>query len=206
MMYRLLGPLEVVRVASTGDPAGRTSESQVDLGPRKQRAVLAVLLLNRGRVVSTDRLIDALWQDDAPASAMASIQAYISNLRRVLRGESGAASPIVRQPPGYVLDIPAESVDLARFLDDAEAARRHAEDGKWELALDTADRALDSVRGHLLEDLRDEHWVEVAASFDEVRTECRETRITALLALGRLAPALVDATELCSEFPFRDRT
>ncbi len=207
MMYRLLGPLEVVRVASTADPAVPPSESQVDLGPRKQRAVLAVLLLNRRRVVSTDRLIDALWQDEAPASAMASIQAYISNLRRVLRGESGAASPIVRQPPGYVLDIPAESVDLARFLDDAETARRHAENGEWEFALDTADRALDSVRGHLLEDLRDEHWVEVAAaSFDEVRTECRETRITALLALGRLAPALVDATELCSEFPFRDRT
>lgn len=100
MMYRLLGPLEVVRVASTADPAVPSSESQVDLGPRKQRAVLAVLLLNRGRVISTDRLIDALRQDEAPASAMASIQAYISNLRRVLRGESGAASPIVRQPPG----------------------------------------------------------------------------------------------------------
>lgn len=148
MMYRLLGPLEVVRVASTADPAVPPSESQVDLGPRKQRAVLAVLLLNRGRVISTDRLIDALWQDEAPVSAMASIQAYISNLRRVLRGESGAASPIVRQPPGYVLDIPAESVDLARFLDDAETARRHAENGEWEFALDTADRALDSVSSY----------------------------------------------------------
>ncbi|UYP17343.1 AAA family ATPase [Rhodococcus sp. Z13] len=208
MQYRVLGPLAVLRDPADDEGAGSSSSAaQVDLGPRKQRAVLAVLLLNRGRVVSTDRLIDALWQDDAPASATASLQAYISNLRRVLRGGSSAASPIVRQPPGYVLDIPADRVDLSRFLDDAETARRHAEDGAWELALETADRALGSVRGHLLDDLRDEHWVEVAAaSFDEVRIECRETRITALLALGRLAPALVDATELCTEFPYRDRT
>lgn len=66
MIYRLLGPLEVARGPATSDV--------IDLGPRKQRTVLAVLLLNRGRVVSTDRLIDALWHDDAPASAMASIQ------------------------------------------------------------------------------------------------------------------------------------
>ncbi|MFE3291409.1 BTAD domain-containing putative transcriptional regulator [Rhodococcus sp. NPDC059234] len=199
MIYRLLGPLEVARTDS-GDRV-------LDLGARKQRAVLAVLLLSRGRVVSTARLIDALWGDDAPASAMASIQAYISNLRRVLRVETGATSPIVRQPPGYVLDVSADEVDLATFLDDAERARGLAEDGAWERALETADRALASVRGQLLEDLSDEPWVQVeAAGFDEVRTECRETRITALLALGRVAPALIEAAQLCSEFPFRDRT
>ncbi|MGF7123476.1 BTAD domain-containing putative transcriptional regulator [Rhodococcus sp. AG1013] len=208
MIFRLLGPLEVVRRPESGgavDPGG--AERVVDLGPRKQRAVLAVLLLHRGRVVSTDRLIDALWQGDAPASAMASIQAYISNLRRALRGESGGTSPIVRQPPGYVLDIAAEDVDLSAFLDDAESARRHADAAEWELALTMADRGLASVRGHLLEDLSDEPWVVMeAAGFEEVRTECRETRITALLALGRLAPALIEAAQLCSEFPFRDRT
>ncbi|RVW10024.1 transcriptional regulator [Prescottella agglutinans] len=199
MIYRLLGPLEVAHTDS-GDEI-------LDLGPRKQRAVLAVLLLGRGRVVSTARLVDALWGDDAPASAMASIQAYISNLRRVLRVETGATSPIVRQPPGYVLDVSTDEVDLVSFLDDAEDARRLAEDGAWEPALKTADRALAAVRGPLLEDLADEPWVQVeAAGFDEVRTECRETRITALLALGRIPPALVEAAQLCSEFPYRDRT
>ncbi len=119
MIYRLLGPLEVARGPATSDV--------IDLGPRKQRTVLAVLLLNRGRVVSTDRLIDALWHDDAPASAMASIQAYISNLRRALRVETGTASPIVRQSPGYVLEVAPADVDLSVFLDDAETARQHAE-------------------------------------------------------------------------------
>ncbi len=198
MIYRLLGPLEVART-------GVGSEI-LDLGPRKQRAVLAVLLLGRGRAVSTARLVDALWGDDAPASATASIQAYVSNLRRLLRVD-GATSPILRQPPGYVLDVSADEVDLTVFLDDAEDARRFAEDGAWDAALKTADRALASVRGPLLEDLADEPWVQVeAAGVDEVRTECRETRITALLALGRVSPALVEAAQLCDEFPYRDRT
>ncbi|MFD6676205.1 BTAD domain-containing putative transcriptional regulator [Rhodococcus zopfii] len=206
MIYRLLGPLEVARTPGRSlDPSA--GEGLVDLGPRKQRAVLAVLLLSRGKVVSTDRLIDALWSGDAPASAVSSIQAYISNLRRALRGESGAASPIVRQPPGYVLDITRDDVDLSMFLDDAEAAQRHADNGEWELALEVAGRALASVRGSLLEDLRDERWVEVAAAgFEEVRTGCRETLVTALLAMGRLVPALAEATRLYDEFPFRDRT
>lgn len=202
MIYRLLGPLEVART-----PGPESGTDLVDLGPRKQRAVLAVLLLNRGRVVSTDRIIDALWSREAPASAVSSLQAYISNLRRVLRTESGATSPIVRQPPGYVLDITRDEVDLTVFLDDAETARRHADAGEWERALEVTDRALATVRGSLLEDLRDEPWVQVASvGFEEVRTECRETLITTLLALGRLAPALVEATRLYGEFPLRDRT
>lgn len=80
------------------------SGTPVDIGAPKQRAVLAMLLLAQGRVVSVDRLIDAVWGDDPPASATASLQAYISNLRRALRDGSDTAqvaSPIVRQPPGY---------------------------------------------------------------------------------------------------------
>ncbi|QCQ93885.1 transcriptional regulator [Rhodococcus sp. SGAir0479] len=195
----MLGPLEV---------AGSDSDRPLlDLGPRKQRTVLAVLLLARGRVVSTARLIDALWGDDAPASALAGLQAYVSNLRRVLRSGPGATSPIVRQPPGYVLDVSSDEVDLTAFLADAEDARCLTEKHEWEPALETADRALASVRGPLLEDLGDQPWIRLeAAGFDEVRTACRETRITALLALGRISPALVEAAQLSSEFPYRDRT
>ncbi|WP_235892513.1 AfsR/SARP family transcriptional regulator [Mycolicibacterium hodleri] len=95
MRYRLLGPLQVVRPGT---------EVQVDVGPPKQRAVLAVLLLVRGRVVSVDRLIDAVGGDDVPGSAIASPQAYVSNLRRALRDGAEAsrvAFAIVRQSPGY---------------------------------------------------------------------------------------------------------
>ena len=105
MRYLLLGPLQVAH------DGGR-----IDLGPPKQRAVLAALLLADGGVVSVDRLIDAVWGDDVPGSATASLQAYISNLRKALRREGGVASPIVRQAPGYYLAVPDDgSVDLVEF-------------------------------------------------------------------------------------------
>jgi hypothetical protein len=84
--------------------------------------VLAALLLAHGRVVSTDRLIDAVWGDDVPGSATASLQAYISNLRKALRAHSGAASSIVRQAPGYYLDASASDVDLIVFTDHCAVA------------------------------------------------------------------------------------
>ena len=111
----------------------------VDIGPPKQRAVLAVLLLARGRVVSVDRLIDAVWGDDVPASPTASLQAYVSNLRRALRagpGESPAvASPIVRQSPGYYLDVDPESVDLTVFAAACARAAAAVESEQWSVAL-----------------------------------------------------------------------
>lgn len=106
MRYRLLGPLRVTH--------GDAPAEAVDIGPPKQRAVLAVLLLADGRVVSVDRLIDAVWGEDVPGNATASLQAYVSNLRRALRDGAPAsqvASPIVRQSPRYYLDVGPDEVD-----------------------------------------------------------------------------------------------
>ena len=101
--YRVLGPLEV-----------RRDGEVVDLGSPKQRAVLAALVLARGAVVSVDRLIDSVWGPHPPPAAMTSLQAYISNLRRALRGESGESSPIERVSPGSVaythLTLPTTSI------------------------------------------------------------------------------------------------
>lgn len=196
MHYRLLGPLQVTHGAAT-----------VDIGPPKQRAVLGALLLAQGRVVSTDRLIDAVWGDEVPGSATASLQAYISNLRKALRPDTGAASPIVRQAPGYFLAVNgADDVDLITFTDHCVAARAAISAGEWRDALSSTDAALALWRGSLLEDLRDEDWVrQESAGVDELRTECRENRVTALLALGRSAEALVDAARLRADDPLRDR-
>lgn len=193
MRYLLLGPLHVVH-------DGR----RVDIGPPKQRAVLAVLLLARGAVVSTDRLIDAVWGDDAPGSATASLQAYISNLRKALRSEEGAAAAIVRQAPGYYLA--SEDLDLVEFSDHCVAARHAVAEGRWRAAADATSAALGLWRGGLLADLGDEPWVrEEAVRIDELHTECRENRVTALLALGRIAEALEDAAELRADEPLRER-
>src|SRR5690348_14322700 len=90
--YRLLGPLEVV---VDGRP--------VPLGGPKQRALLAMLLLHRGRAVSTDALIDAIWEERPPPSPQHLIQVYVSQLRKALGAEA-----VMRRPPGYALDVDDE--------------------------------------------------------------------------------------------------
>lgn len=195
MDYRLLGPLEVVRA---GQP--------LELGPPKQRAVLAVLLLEAGRAVSTDRITSAVWGDDPPANVAASLQAYVSNLRRLLRDTATATSPIARRPPGYALEVAAEHIDARRFVADADTARAAGARCEWAVAADAASAALRLWRGPLLADLRDEEWVRVeSAALDERRVECRETLVAALLGTRRLGAAIVEAQQLRAEYPLRER-
>jgi DNA-binding SARP family transcriptional activator len=195
LRFRVLGPLLV-----TG-PGG----APIDLGPPKQRAVLGLLLLERGGVVPNDRMIDSLWGASPPPSALAGLQAYISNLRRALRDEERATSPITRRAPGYALEIEAGQIDLADFIAGARAARRAADAGEWESAKDLADNTLALWRGRLLEDVG-EDWAEAEArSLEEFRSELRETRIAALLALGETGPALAEAQGLRAAEPLRER-
>ncbi|AFM16232.1 putative transcriptional regulator [Mycolicibacterium chubuense NBB4] len=198
MRYRVLGPLQVV-----------DGDGPVDIGPPKQRAVLAVLLLAQGRVVSTDRLVDAVWGDDAPASATASLQVYISNLRRALRAGSGGprmASPIVRRPPGYYLDVDPETVDLTAFAAECARAGAAVEAERWQDALTHADGALNLVRGGLLEDMVDAAWArDDTARVTEMLTECVANKVVALLAVGRVGAALAEASRLRELEPLADR-
>lgn len=106
MEYRILGPLEVLN----GNP--------VDLGGHKQRSVLAILLIEAGRTVSTDAVIDRLWGDDVPATAQGTLQAYISNLRKALephRSTREGPSILVSRPGGYALQIAEGELDAERF-------------------------------------------------------------------------------------------
>src|SRR3954451_3216961 len=143
--YGILGPLEVV------DDGGRV----LDMGGRKQRAVLAVLVLHANRVVPLERLIDDLWGDEAPARATGTLQAYVSNLRRVLEPDRPPRAPatvLASVPPGYVLRIDREALDAARFQ--ALAAEGHAllEAGDADAAAQRLAGALDLWRGGGLSD------------------------------------------------------
>lgn len=199
MRYRLLGPLQVVH-----------GETPVEVGPRKQRAVLAALLLAQGRVVSTDRLTDVVWGDDVPASATASLQVYISNLRRALRvGTASMASlsqVIVRQPPGYYLDVNPDEVDMAVFTAGCARAGAAIDAERWEEALAESDAALSLVRGTLLEDMADAEWVrEDATRVAEMRTECLADKVISLLALGKVGAAVTEVSRLRELDPLADR-
>jgi DNA-binding SARP family transcriptional activator len=105
--FRILGPLEA------SDEAG-----PLLLGGQKQRVVLALLLLDAGRVVSTDRLVDALWGDQPPRTAATSLQNFISLLRKIL-----GASVLETKPPGYRLNVRPGELDLDRFRTLVEEAR-----------------------------------------------------------------------------------
>src|SRR5580765_6235092 len=99
MEFRILGPLEVI-------DGGRS----LTLGGARQRAMLALLLTRANEVVSTDRLIDELWGARPPRKARNTIQYYISKLRDTL-----GADRIITRPPGYVIRVESDELDLARF-------------------------------------------------------------------------------------------
>jgi DNA-binding SARP family transcriptional activator/basic membrane lipoprotein Med (substrate-binding protein (PBP1-ABC) superfamily) len=103
MDFRLLGALEV-----------SASGVAVDLGPPKQRALLAILLLHVGEIVSIDRLIDLLWGENPPRTATHSIQIYVSDLRKGFES-IGGKQVLATRPPGYQLDADPGSIDASQF-------------------------------------------------------------------------------------------
>lgn len=103
MRFTLLGPL-----------GAEAENGPVELGPPKQRSVLAVLLLHANEIVSTDRIIDLVWGDDPPRTADHSVQIYVSELRKAL--SNGSPSNLIEtRPPGYVLNSPPDAIDARRF-------------------------------------------------------------------------------------------
>ncbi|MGZ8178615.1 BTAD domain-containing putative transcriptional regulator [Williamsia sp. SKLECPSW1] len=196
MQYRLLGPLSATRDGAA-----------LELGSPKQRTVLALLLLERGRAVSTDRLCAAIWGDEQPGNAMSSLHAYISNLRRILRDPAAGTSSIVRQPPGYLIDVPAGAVDVAEFRALAATTRGLVDEERWADALAESSRALGLWQGPLLADLADSDWVAPhAAALADLDTEVREHRVAALLATEQITPAIEESTALREANPLRDRS
>src|SRR5205823_9249657 len=102
MEFRLLGPVEVC-----------VDERPLPIGGAKPRTLLAALLLEPGRVLSNDRLIDILWDDDPPDTARSLIQTYVSALRRATH--DGRGEVIVTRPPGYLIQVASDSLDRHVF-------------------------------------------------------------------------------------------
>lgn len=149
MDFKILGPLEVV-----------ADGVQVPLGGPKPRRLMAVLLLNRNRVVSTDRLVDLLWAADRPSDAVAGLRSYVSRLRTVL-GEVSGRARLEFQAPGYRLTVTDDELDAARFEGMIVRARQDIEAGNDARAERLLDAALGLWRGPALAD------VELASGPDE---------------------------------------
>jgi predicted ATPase/DNA-binding SARP family transcriptional activator len=184
--FGILGPLEVRR---GGEP--------VELGGAKQRAVLARLLLQPGEPVPVDRLIEDLWGDEAPRTAAHTVQVYVSSLRKALGSEA-----IRHESGGYLLDVPKDRLDSARFT--ALAARARAEQPAR--AATSLREALALWRGPALADFRYESFAQVGiAQLEEERLAAVEERFAAELA-SEAGPELVpELQSLVAEQPLRER-
>src|SRR3954447_15891179 len=134
MDFRLLGPLEVLDGATT-----------VALGGLKQRALLARLLVSPGRTVAVDRLVDDLWGDAAPDTAAKMVQIFVSQLRKLL-----PADMLVTRPPGYLIRVEDEAIDVARFDRLRRTGRAALEAGEPAAAAAQLREALGLWRGEAL--------------------------------------------------------
>ena len=176
MEFRILGPLEVLSDARP-----------LDLGGRKQRTLLAVLLLEANRVVSVDRLIEVLWPDETPGTAPKALQVYISQLRKQLGPER-----LQTKAPGYLLRIAEGELDLERV-------RRLREEGRLL-------EALSLWRGPPLADFAYESFAQgEIVRLEELRLACLEERIEADLAGGRHGELVGELEALVREHPLRER-
>jgi DNA-binding SARP family transcriptional activator len=197
--FRVLGPLEVADAGGT----------RINLGAPLQRAVLAVLLVHLNEVVSIDRLIDELWGETPPNAATASLQAYVSNLRRALEPDRPVRTPptvLVTEAPGYVLHVPPEQLDAVRFEDLAVAGRRALESGDGPGALTLLDRALGMWRGDAFAEFAYGSFAAAAISrLHELRASAEEDRVEARLLVADDAGALAALGRLVTIYPLRER-
>jgi predicted ATPase/DNA-binding SARP family transcriptional activator len=173
----------------------------VQLGGRKQRAVLALLVLRAGEVVNDDELIDALWEGGSAGSgARRSLQVYVSNLRNALGRER-----IARRGPGYVLAAEPDEVDVPVFERLASEGRGRLAGGRPAEALDLLSQALALWHGPALSDFAYESWAQNdARRLDEARLGAVEARLAAELDLGRHAELVPELESLLAEHPHRE--
>ncbi len=183
--FRILGPLEVL-------DDGRS----VGLGGQKQRALLALLLLDAGRVVSVDRIVDALWGERPPRTAPTSLQNFVSHLRKAL-----GADVVVTRPPGYLLRIGPEQLDLDRFRMLVDAAKRSPVQER----APKLRQALTLWRGPPLADFAlDDFAQPEIGRLEELRVSALEERIEAELAVGAHAEVVGELESLVEEHPLRE--
>jgi DNA-binding SARP family transcriptional activator/outer membrane protein assembly factor BamB len=188
---RILGPFQAF------DDSGR----EVGLPTGRERALLAALVLRRGEVVSVDSLVEALWGDTAPSTAVKAVQGYVSHLRRVL-GSDGA---LITQAPGYALRVPAEAVDAHRFETLAAEAWRTLQDDA-EAALGAFARALAFWRGPALVEFAFADFAQrEIRRLEELRLETVEGRFEAMLQLGRHGAVVAELETRVAEHPLRER-
>ena len=196
LKFGVLGPLQMI-----------ADGGQVPLGAPKQRAVLAMLVLNRNRPVSVDLLIDAVWGQLPVPAARTSIHSYVSRLRGLI-GAAGldANEVLASAPPGYQLSVADADCDLGRFITEKTLGVHAAAAGRFEHASSHLSAALVEWRGPVLDDLRDFAFVDAfATALSEDKVVAHVALAAAEIACGRAYAVIGDLEVLTAEHPFRER-
>jgi DNA-binding SARP family transcriptional activator len=194
---RILGPVEAFH------------RGRLPLGGRRQRALLAILLLHANEVVSSDRLIDELWGEGAPPNAAKMLHVYVSRLRKALDREGRERSSrdvLVTEAGGYLLHVEPGELDVRRFEALVEEGRRALAENAADRAAVRLREALALWRGPALADLAYERFAHSeTARLEEARLAAVEDRIEADLACGRHGGLVGEIAALLGEHPLRER-
>ncbi|WP_198533469.1 BTAD domain-containing putative transcriptional regulator, partial [Streptomyces sp. AcH 505] len=196
MSFGVLGPL-----------TARNEHGPVDLKGLRHRAVLARLLIARGRVVPVARLVDDLW-DEPPKGAVGAVQTFVGALRKTLEPDRPPRTParlLVTAEPGYALRADPGTVDAWRFEAAVDAAAPLLAEGRAEEARLLLDGALGDWRGPAYAEFADEHWARAEAGrLDELRLLAVARRTEAALGLGQAAEAVPGLEAAVAEHPLRE--
>jgi DNA-binding SARP family transcriptional activator len=190
--FKILGPLEVL-----------ADSVRLELGGTRQQIVLAALLLGANGVVSTGRLLDAVYGEDLPPTARSQLQISISSLRRTF-AEHDRGGIITTTPQGYLIEVGPGELDAQRFEELVIAARAAHKAGELEQSVAHYRDALRLWRGPALDGM-DSQVIHAAASrLDEQRISANEDRINLELELGRHHELVGELTEMVEESPLRE--
>jgi DNA-binding SARP family transcriptional activator len=194
---RVLGPVDAV-----------VGGQLVDLGPPKQRALLALLASRMGQPVAVDVLLEELWAGAPPPAAMTSLRAYVANLRRVLEPHRAPRTPAAvlhTRVPGYLLDSRGADLDAHRFSRHATAGREAWDRGDPQRALAEFEAGLALWRGQAYAEVRDAGWVVPEVTrLEQLRLSVIEGRCAALLALGTNEVAVIELEAHVQGHPLRE--
>jgi DNA-binding SARP family transcriptional activator/tetratricopeptide (TPR) repeat protein len=197
-----------VRFAVLGPIRAWLGEQELDLGSPQQRAVLAALLLRRGRPVPLAELLDAVWGEEQPAASVSVLRTYVSRLRKVLEPERGAAEApllVVSVGDGYLVRLPEDALDLAVFEQRVTEAKRLRAAGELSAAADLLHAALGGWQGAALAGLPGPLAESEGSRLNEERLTALEIRLDLDVELGRHGEVIAELISLTGKHPLREQ-
>lgn len=190
-VFRILGPIQL-----------GAGQDQVHIPLGRQQVVLAALLLEVGKIVPTDYLVDAIWDENPPGTARTQVQICVSKLRKRL---SPLGTQIQTRPPGYVIDVDPEEIDAGRVEQLTSRAHAAIREGQEERAVDLFREATRLWSGPVLSGLTSRLLDTKAARLEETRLNLIETYLDLELGLGRHQDLIGEITSLVRGHPLRER-